>query len=165
MLVFQDQIYVIFQSFLFGCFLAFLFEFHSAFAFLFGLRDTGVKRIRRLLQASNKNSRVRKLVAAIWDFYYFVSIAPLCAIFLFGVNNGIIRWYIVLTALLGFLLFRLTFGRIINSFLDITTYYVKRCIYVLLAKLIKATKLKFKQKRRGKKKNKRTILLYNGKQG
>ena len=165
MLSFQNQFYVIYQAFFFGCFLEVVYELHSSFAFLFGLRSTKVRHISAKCSAKN-NCLIRKIAVSVWDFFYFVSVSPLCAVFLFGVNNGIVRWYIVLSTAMGFVAFKLTSGRILNILLDFFMYLFKEYILVKplvqLKRVFKTVKIRKKPQ---KECERRVLYSINRKQG
>ena len=165
MLSFQNQFFVISQAFFLGCLLEFIYEFHSALSFLFGLRGTKVKRVCTI-RSKNGNGLIRRLFLALWDFFYLMTISPICAIFLFGVNNGIVRWYIVIACIIGFAIFKITVGRIQNFIFDLTVYGIRTYVFMNALKFLKAIFKKLKITKKTKTTNNRKVLFaINRKQG
>ena len=58
------------------------------------------------------------------DFLYFVFVTPICLIVAFGINNGIVRWYLLLSALLGAYTYKITVGTLMCKI----AYRVVECI-------------------------------------
>ena len=167
MIEFQNQLYVVLQSFLFGCFLNVVYEIHSSFTFLLGLRRAKNKYrfIKEYMYASA--GMIKRILVVISDISYFLCISPICAIFLFGVNCGILRWYIGVAAALGFGLFKISFGRCINYVLDLLVLLFKACVTEKVKKAVKRffSRIK-KNKRKDPKAVRRTVLIsIKGKQG
>lgn len=166
MIELENQLYVIIQSLFFGCFLEVIYEIHSSLVFLLGLRGTRVKLgfIKRKIEA--KKGKFKTFIIGVFDFFYFVSITPACAIFLYGVNNGILRWYIFLSWLIGFGMFKISAGRIINYILDSVCCIFGQYVIGNVKIVCKYVRSKILVKRKPKKENKRRVIVAtNGKQG
>ncbi len=159
----QNQIYVVIQTFFLGCFLELLYEIHSSFAFLFSLRKTRIK-LKIITERLSKRNCAKGVFIALWDVTYFLCIIPICAIFLYGVNSGILRWYLVASAALGFVLNKITLGRVVNFLLDLGIGLLKVYLFIKLKLLL--TQMCCKLKKKGNKTNKRRVLIsINEKQG
>lgn len=166
MIQIENQLYVIIQSLFFGCFLEAVYEIHSSFVFLLGLRGTRVKLgfIKRQFEA--KKGKFRTFIIGAFDFFFFVSVTPACAIFLYGMNNGILRWYIFLSWLIGFGLFKISVGRMINYILDAICCIFRQYAIGKIKIICKFVRSKILAKRKRKKENKRRVIVaINGKQG
>ena len=61
----------------------------------------------------------------ITDILYFLVITPIFMIFLYHQNNGIVRWFILFGAILGFLLYYFTLGKLIISVSEYIAFAVK----------------------------------------
>ena len=162
----QNHLYVLWHSCFFGCFLNVIYVVHSSLALMFGLRKTCV-RIRPFnVFNETKEHCFKRIFAIFWDILYFVSITPICAIFLFGVNSGILRWYIIFSVSIGFLIFKITFGRVINYFFELLICLLKFYLIYKIKGYLKILIVKLHRKGKIKQINKRKILIsINGKQG
>lgn len=162
----QNQIYVVIQSFFLGCFLEIVYEAHSSVALLFNLRNARI-RLKFITERLRKKDRSNGLFVAIWDIIYFLLILPLCAIFLYATNYGILRWYLLTSSLIGFILIRITFGRAVNFLLEFITCMLKICILTRLKSCIVKVLSKMKRKTvKSEAPRKRQVLLsINRKQG
>ena len=56
---------------------------------------------------------------------YFISITPLFAIFTYAFSNGIVRWYIILFAFIGFILYYFTVGKLLNPVYEYILFLIK----------------------------------------
>ena len=92
--------FVLLNSFLFGSFLSLLYTVFSC--------TTKILKIK-------KYKKVDCILQFVLDMLFFVLISPLCAIFMYGINLGIIRWYIVICVLLGYAMFEFSIGKLINK--------------------------------------------------
>ena len=169
MIEINNQFFVVLQSFIFGFFLEMLYEIHSSAGFLFGMRGTRVKLNKVNFQYIYKNSKIKKALLILWDFVYFLQISPISAIFLYAINNGIVRWYIILASLLGFVIFKISIGRLLSYILDLLVLLLKAYIInkvaFLIKKAIRLVKRPIKKTKKNEK-SKRTVLLsINQKQG
>lgn len=101
------------------------------------------------------------------DLMYFLIITPICAIFLHSVNFGMIRWYIIATALLGFCLYKASIGRLQQKILEIffrIIIIVSKKMKNLMSRLtIGIVKSKMKTKKLTEKR--KIIYEINNKQG
>jgi len=165
MLSIDNQVFVVIQSLLLGGFLDILYELHSSFAVLFNLRKprNKFKYINNI--SDTKKSLTRDVCSIIWDVMYFLKITPLCAIFLFGTNNGILRWYSVASAAIGFALVKQTLGRLINFLLEGAVCIFKKYIISKLRLCIAMLISKLKFRKTPKIKKRRVIISINEKQG
>lgn len=144
-----SQFVVTIYSLLFGVLLGLIYCLHSAIGLLLGFnRVSGEFKHKNIYieHIIQKGNRREKILLAIWDVLYFILITPVCAIFMYGVNNGIIRWYIILGAMLGFTAFRLSIGRLVLwliSFpIGFIKYKLKEAILLVFSKLKQKKKTK-----------------------
>lgn len=164
--------YIILSSVLLGAILGLIYDMLVGLYTFVGLNFRVKPHNKKLYSLFNRNYHFikNKLIIGLCDFLYFVLILPLIVIFFFGVNNGIIRWYIVLGILVGFLIYRLTMGRLIFYVIQTAFTFLRLCILNIIGKalkpvkrllklvIIKAKKRKVKQKSKVKK----IILLTTG---
>ncbi|MBQ7353038.1 MAG: spore cortex biosynthesis protein YabQ [Clostridia bacterium] len=109
-----------------------------------------------------------KVLEIVLDIIYFIIITPMMAIFLFGYNNGQVRWYIYGATLLGFFVYKLIFGKLSNLIIEYTIYYfliilnfggflVLKPINVMIHKL----KCKIKHRVQKRKNQKSRVVVYS----
>lgn len=55
----------------------------------------------------------KKLVYFIFDILFFLILTPIMLIFTFAVSSGVLRWYIIIGALLGFICYYFTVSKIV----------------------------------------------------
>lgn len=133
----KEQFLLILYSFLFGILLGIIYCMFSGVEQIFRLKTA--KTDKHIIKAKSKI--IHKIVLFLVDSLYFVFITPLCAIYMFGINDGLVRWYIVFGAILGFAFFNLTLGKMIN------------CVFVRYSLLTNRIALKVKntmRKNKGK---------------
>ena len=158
---FLNQILVAFYSILFGIFLGLVHDFTSIAGLVFGFKDLKLnnKKICKF-NTVRKKTILKQVWLCIFDIIYFLIISILVSVFVFGVNNGIVRWYIVIGLLIGFAVYKLTVGAVISIFLSYIAYLV-RISAISFASLVKSFIKKFFSKfsKRKKKINKKTKKL------
>ena len=111
------------QYALFGVLLSFIYILWSSmmkpFAFAYQ------KKHRKYTKKVRAIEYCRCFFLVLCDLMYFLIIMPICAIFLHSVNFGIIRWYIIATALLGFYLYKISIGRLQKKIMEIFFNMIK----------------------------------------
>ena len=101
---------------------------HSLFDFLFVVLN--IDATTSLCSKVKVNPIKKKILIFILDFLYFVIVTPFCAVYLFAANKGIIRWYIVILVVVGFLIYKYTVGRVLmcvmKRIMDLVVKIIKR---------------------------------------
>lgn len=87
------------------------------------------------------------IITMLFDIFYFIILTPAFCIFTYIMNNGIVRWYIFVFSLIGFVLYKVSIGRISGSIIDCFSFQL-RILILYLIKFIKIPlkKLNLKQK-------------------
>lgn len=134
---------VILLSLLLGAILGLLYEFYSFLGCVLGFKDA---------KGEQNKSKIKFFLLLVWDFLYFVVITPVCAIFLYGVNFGIVRWYILLCWLIGFFVYKITIGLILARILNYVTVFIRKIEVAFVNKIKNIFKRYRKNKGEGKKK-------------
>ena len=112
----NNQLYVVLISLVFGFTLGFVYDLLSFSGYLLGIKTIVTKsRVEKRFEIINKKKKINKVFLFFWDVLYFIIITPMCAIFLYGVSEGIVRWYIILSMLVGYVIYRATLGIFINK--------------------------------------------------
>ena len=97
---------------------------------------------------------IKRVIGFLYDALFFVLITPICAIFLFCINFGILRWYIVLATLVGGYMYRITLGgiekKLFERSFETIRYNVSKALWIIL----KNVSIRFKNKRKNKSENK-----------
>lgn len=144
------QIFALINSLFLGAFLCLIYDCFSLISIIIGIKQvSGGKRISRL-SIPFKNTFVKKIAQLVFDMVYFIVITPVCAIFLYSVNYGILRWYYAVMAMVGILLYRISAGVIIKKIfiavgiafrylINITLTKIK-CVFVKLVRKFKRRK-------------------------
>jgi predicted membrane protein len=109
----------------------------------------------------------------ITDIIFFVIISVFMMIFIHIANSGNVRWYIYVMALLGFISYYKTLGKVVISLSLPLVYYIKKAVSSALNTVsypirILIVRIKLKLKSRPKKEIKdentsRNVLLRTGK--
>ena len=92
-------------------------------------------RIKRIFTVNNKS------IIIIDDILYMLICGIVFVIFAFEINNGIIRWYMLLNSLLWFFIYKLTIGDkivlFINRAVDRIKCFVKKILKILFNPILK----------------------------
>ena len=111
---------------------------------------------------------LNKVIEFVLDIVYFIIITPMMAIFLFGYNNGQVRWYIFVATFLGFYIFKLIFGKILNFIIEYVIFYllllfrfIKFIILKPAKRTVKILKGKIKHKKHKKEEQQNRVVLYS----
>ena len=103
-----NQAFAMLYSLMLGFFIGNIYHLHAYAGKILG------KTTKIFCRSVNKKSVGAVIIKSLWDFLFFVIIIPLCAIAAYGINLGIIRWYLVLAAIVGLFIYSLTCKRIFN---------------------------------------------------
>lgn len=138
--------------------------------------------IKNIKMKKGKFSDIKeKILYFIWDLLFFIAITPVMQIFIHVSSSGIVRWYIIIGALLGYIIYYFTISKVISVIYEyillaikiILTYimfFVKlplekfRSILINeLKKLTNERKIKKATRKKIKMENKRNIIYISGK--
>ena len=72
-----------------------------------------------------RNEKFKSVAVGIGDILYFLVIIPASVIFVYHLNNGNVRWYIVAGMAIGFALCYFTVGKIIISVSEYIVFFIK----------------------------------------
>lgn len=105
----------------------------ALYALLFGAAAAGVydgvRLFRSLTLAQGRGSVT---FANILDVLYAVVLGCSYSVFLFAENNGRYRWYLLFSAVLGFVLYRLSLGRLVKRTVFRAAAFVRKAVQLLL---------------------------------
>lgn len=117
---------------------------------------------------TKRKTILNKVLEIVLDIIYFIIITPMMAIFLFGYNNGQVRWYIYGATFLGFYVYKLILGKLSNLIIEYIIYYFLVILnlsgFLVLNpfnRMIHNWKSKIKRKTQKGKKQKSRIVLYS----
>lgn len=154
-----NQLITVLFSIILGPFCGVLYDLIKIFRKVFVLEYSEkfiIKQSRKEYKGINnpilrKKSRRYKIYSYIttmfFDIFYFILLTPVFCVFTYIMNNGIIRWYIFVFSLVGFVLYKISIGRLFGSIIDYFSFYL-RILILYLIKFIKIPlkKLNLKQK-------------------
>ena len=114
---FDFQLQVLLCSFALGAFLGLIYNFICFFGYISGTKNVKLKGkfLQKYEQNDSKSKSTKKVIAFLLDVLYFIVITPLVAVSLFLLNKGIIRWYISLSIMLGFTVYKFSVGRLVTK--------------------------------------------------
>ena len=164
----QNQLSVFILSIIFGIFLSLLYELFSSFGLLLNVRKA-VRSNKKIVYVCS--TKAEKLLLGMWDLFYCILISPSAAIFLYIANFGALRWYIAVGVIIGFVISKLTFCKIIGYFLKSIVIMVRKYLFARISNLAKKTfckmrRIKIKRGKSLKKERVRnTVFGINVKQG
>ncbi len=156
-----------------GVFIGLIYDAFKIFRILSGLEFSSKlqKRIETIklpiikgLKIKNtKFSKIkRKILYVLWDLLFFVVITPIMQVFIYATSSGVVRWYIILGAFLGFIIYYFTVSKIVSIVYEYTLLvlkiifsYITYFIRLPFNKLILVLKIKLK-KHKEKLANKKT---------
>jgi len=157
--MFENETYlsILFQSFLFGAFLSLVYIVWSSIPLLFCFR-----KINKGKGTAGKS--MKRIIGFLYDALFFVLITPICAIFLFCINFGILRWYIVLATLVGGYMYRITLGgiekKLFERSFETIRYNVSKALWIILKNVSIRFKNKCKNKSENKTEQKKKIVVF-----
>ena len=141
----KSQIITTLFSIVLGILLGFIFEIFNTLKLLFGSEPSEKikKRICKLKHFQVKRREVYKIskihkwiIDFVFDLLFFVFITPIMQIYIYAFSNGIVRWYIILGAIIGYLLYYVTIGRIIRYVLEYIFIFLKAMLQFLMHYII-----------------------------
>ena len=147
--------YVLITSVLFGAFIGVIY---SICVFILGIfKCSGVCKRKVFV----------KIACSLCEIIFFILITPMTAIFLYGINMGIVRWYIIVSILGGFLFYRITIGVLIKKLTDKISSFINKILFKILnvvCKQLAKTKTIIKVIKKRHKKNKKKLIYAIGKE-
>ena len=78
-----------------------------------------------VIRSRKRREMATNLFIAVGDVCFFLVASVAVPVFLYHANNGILRWYLLVGILLGFVLYRMTLGRLTEMFSEIFTFVVR----------------------------------------
>ena len=138
-----NQLFDFVLSMLMGVFLGFASSIAGAVQNLFGifevesfgkLADINFSNIENPLK-KKKSIKYQRIILFFIDILYFIFATISLMIFIYYINDGIVRWYILLGNVLGCFLYKLSFGKIIAFLIGLLVFLLKVIILKLLCPL------------------------------
>ena len=100
-----------------------------------------------LKKISKKYKIYAYIIIMLSDIIYFILLTPVFCIFTHIMNDGIVRWYIFVFSLVGFIIYKISIGRFFGSIIDYFSFYLRILIQYLISFIkIPLKKLNLKQK-------------------
>lgn len=162
-----DQLIITLYSILMGAALGVIYNAIGIIkAVIFQSYSEKILIFKRYLKRKRSTKKINTIVTFFFDLLFFVIITPLMVIFVHCVNNGNLRWYIFFGALTGFLVYRITIGRVIVIILEnlaVLFQYAFKTAFEFLYKPIKFAWNKVKRKIKFNRKNKNKVIKNKGK--
>ena len=158
-----NQILVIINSACLGGLLALIYDAFSFFEIALGIKNCYCEnKIVKKYQLRFKVTAIKKAILIALDILYFLTITPICAIFLYKVSLGILRWYYVCATIIGVLLYRLSIGVLAKKIILILSVLIRYLLNVLRAYLkrkIERILKSFKRNSKRKMSNKKELIM------
>ena len=164
--IFEESL-IAFKFILVGIFFAFIYYLFvilkrllilDSFSLKFKIKKSGKKYKKcknpfdyNITKAKRIKNRVVELII---DLLYFILITPMMAVFLFGYNNGKTRWYLYLSVLIGFFIYRIILGKLSLILIENLTFNILLLFsfsFNYVSAPVKAILRKIKAKKRVKK--------------
>ena len=98
-----------------------------------------IKKIK--IKKEKKLSIKDKILYFWWDLLFFIAITPIMLIFIYATSSGVVRWYIIGGAFLGYIIYYLTVSRLISVMCEYIAFIIK----IIFAYAIHFLKLPFKK--------------------
>lgn len=183
-----SQLLMVVESVFLGIFLGLIYDGVIFLRILFGIIPSSKLTLKlkekRFLRVSNpyegvtRGKKTQSVIFFFTDLLYFVIVSLIMAIFIYYVNDGIVRWFIFAGLILGMIVYRFTVGKIIGLFLEHFAFYLRilfkygkffigKLFIPILKKFVKIKLIFEKIPKRKKKKNieerKSSVLFVVGK--
>lgn len=129
------------------------------------MKDKNFGAVLNPLIKERKHKIIKIVVQSLLDFSYFVLLTPIYAIFFYETSNGVVRWYAFAFSLLGFIVFKISIGKIIERLIEYVGFYLEVSLSFIIYKIKKIIKRIFKRKpkKKMKKEEKKQVLFTYGK--
>jgi len=161
----KSQFIVILYSILFGAFLGVIYHLLSIISNVFKFKDFEINNKKLLKYKLPYKETVKSRIGLFFiDLLYFLIITPLSAIFVFGINSGVVRGYIIVGAICGFLIYKLSLGRIFGLIVNYSSLFFQNVLLFQIKLIMKPIKaIKKLKKKKVKKKMCKTVFYFLGK--
>ncbi len=177
---FVHHITVALLAFVLGAFFCMIYDAIRIIRLFFGIKNYNVfsKIGRAYIDKYKEEKKIGKvyesIVMGITDLIYFLIISIFMMIFIHIANSGIVRWYIYVMAVLGFISYYKTIGKVVLSLSIPLVYYIKKAISAgikavcypvrkIIVKSINKRKANSKNKEIRSENTNRNVLLRTGK--
>ena len=156
----KSQFFAICLSVFFGFILGMLYHCINFFEniFLLSSFEINCKKLSKFKVNCSENNWT-KIALIICDLFYFVIITPISAIFIFGVNGGIVRAYLFIGCFIGLILYFFTIGKIFKIIVNYLSILFHATVLRLMIEI--KNKLKRMVEKRNSKNNKKTKRKLN----
>lgn len=136
------QLFVSGASALMGLFLGAIYDIVRISRAIFGIRYVNkftyhLKEIKLpliknpLLIERKRNKVLSNIFIFVTDIIYFLVITLIMMVFVYYINDGIVRWYIFAGAFLGMLLYYFTVGKLVISVSEYIVFFIKTTLSYL----------------------------------
>ena len=127
---FDHQGSVLLISMLFGVIVGVIYDAFYLLGMICGVKNSSAKLCEKFnnsptIEHINKGKIIFDFI---FDLLFFITITPLSCILLFVLNKGIVRWYIVTSAIIGFGVYKSTLSKIIIWFNSYVLLFLKSMI-------------------------------------
>ena len=122
---FYNKILEVFYSIILGCVLGTTFDIISIPVYVFEIVKIEIEAKRIRIASENNKAPIKILLLFLYDLLRFVFASMLIAIFVFGVNNGVVRWYIIFGVISGYVVYKKTLGRLLGFIILYISYFFK----------------------------------------
>lgn len=130
------QIYIILLSIPFGMVFGAFYDIIRVLRSLLGINyinkfTENLKKIRLklidnpLLKEKQRTKLREGVILLITDFAYFLILTIALIIFIYYLNDGIVRWYIFAGTMAGLLIYYFTIGKLVISISEYITFFIK----------------------------------------
>ncbi len=145
----KSQFIVILYSIIFGIFLGIIYHLVSITSNVFLFKDFEINNKRLSKYKIPYKESIKSRVGLFFvDLLYFFIISPISAIFVFGINSGVVRGYIIAGSVFGFFLYKISIGRLFAILVNYFSLFIQNILLIqlkLLKKPLKVMKRKFKR--------------------
>ena len=129
-----------------------LVERNYSYKFKEKMKDKKFTPIINPILKKESRKTLKNIVLAIIDFSYFIVITPVFVVFIYENNNGVVRWYIFLFSLIGFVIFKATVGKILKIITEYISFYLEVLSFYIIYYIKKKLKMIIKKKKTKKEK-------------
>ena len=184
-----EQLFIFLESVLIGAFLGVVYDFVRSVKTCLGVPYTTklTEKLKGIRFKYIRNPLVKKpsgfngVITFISDIIYFLIATLVLMVFLYYKNNGIVRWYVFLGAIIGMLIYYVSIGKLIGMGIEVLFFFARVVCYHILSLLarpfqllsskikpiframcIKAKEVTAKRKRKPKKRREPHQLMRSG---
>lgn len=141
------QVQTILFSFVLGVIIGIIYDVFYVLGLILGVKEGEIRidSLKKIIAFKKKGKKLDFVIVFVLDILFFIVITPLCAVAIYLLNKGILRWYISLGTILGFLVYKHTVSKIVIQISSVITMLIKALILKFFSK-IKKNIFKFKSK-------------------